>query len=119
MRNLARTITDWTYTKRGARSELGPVYKFLMAFRQFLVKYLPSALSQSPQACQTSPREIEWLAEEYLKSLTALGFSHFNLKSEFDKGEARFRQRLRRHLIEIHSEISSEVDIDILVSLAV
>ena len=116
IRNLARTVIAWTSTKRSVRSDLGPVYRSLLAFRQFLVKYLPTALSQSPH---TSPRGFEGLAEEYLKSLTALGFSHFNLKTEFDKGEERFRRRLYQHLNEIHAEISSEVDIDILVSLAV
>ena len=71
------------------------------------------------QSSQLAARHTERLAEEYHKSLTHLGFSHFHLKNEFDKGESVFQLKLRRHLRENPEEVSSDVSVDILVSLAV
>ena len=118
---LAKTIMDWTTTKKrgGVRKELRHVHHSLLAFRQFVVKYLPGALAQSGQSSQLAARQTERLAEEYHKSLTNLGFSHFHLKNEFDKGESVFQLKLRRHLRENPEEVSSDVSVDILVSLAV
>ena len=45
--------------------------------------------------------ELEGFAEDYLRGLTFLGFSHYNLKNEYDKGEGRFRTRLWGHLQDI------------------
>ena len=63
--------------------------------------------------------EIEGYAEDYLRALTYLGFSHYNLKTEYDKGEGRFRGRLWKHLQEIRSQVSPNVSIDTLVDLCV
>ena len=102
----------------GVSRDLQPVYKSLMAFKQFLVRYLPQALTEAGNHIGNR-RELELLAEEYHKSISYLGFSHFHLKNEFDKGESLFKLRLRKNLTEIHADISSEVNIDILVGLAV
>ena len=122
VRNLARTICDWTTTQRRRRSgvsrELQPVYNSLLAFKQFLVRYLPQALTETG-AQVGNRRELEVLAEEYHKSLSFLGFSHFHLKNEFDKGESLFKLRLRENLNEIQSDISHDVNIEVLLGLAV
>ena len=122
VRNLARTICDWTATKRRRRSgvsrDLQPVYNSLLAFKQFIVRYLPQALTQAG-AHIGNRRELEVLAEEYHKSISYLGFSHFSLKNEFDKGESLFKLRLRKNLNDIQSDISNDVNIEVLVGLAV
>ena len=125
VRNLARNICDWTTTKRrrrfgrpGVSRDLQPVYNSLVAFKQFLVRYLPKALTDAGDQIGNM-RELELLAEEYHKSISYLGFTHFHLKTEFDKGESSFKLRLRKNLNEIHAEISSDVNLDVLVGLAV
>ena len=125
VKNFARTVCDWTTTKRrrrfgvsGVSRELQPVYNSLLAFKQFLVRYLPQALTEAGANTGTR-RELEQLAEEYHKSISYLGSSHFTLKNEFDKGESLFKLRLRKNLNEIQNEISSDVNIDLLVGLAV
>ena len=123
MRNLARTISDWTATKArrrtGVRRDLQPVYNSLLAFKQFIVRYLPQALIQAGAHTTGNRRELELLAEEYHKSISYLGFSHFSLKNEFDKGESAFKLRLRENLNDIQSDISNDVNIEVLVGLAV
>ena len=125
VRNLARNICDWATTKRrrrfgrpGVSRDLQPVYNSLVAFKQFLVRYLPKALTDAGDQIGNM-RELELLAEEYHKSISYLGFTHFHLKTEFDKGESSFKLRLRKNLNEIHAEISSDVNLDVLVGLAV
>ena len=98
--------------------DLQPVYNSLLAFKQFIVRYLPQALTEAGQNIGNR-RELELLAEEYHKSISFLGFSHFSLKNEFDKGESLFKLRLRKNLNEIQSDISNDVNIEVLVGLAV
>ena len=125
VRNFARSISDWTATRNrrrigrsGVSRDLQPVYNSLLAFKQFLVRYLPAALTEAG-AHIGNRRELEVLAAEYHRSISCLGFTHFHLKTEFDKGESLFKLRLRKNLNDIHGEISSDVNIDILVGLAV
>ena len=63
--------------------------------------------------------EMESLAEDYHRALSYLGFSHYNLKSEYDKGEARFRDRLSQHLHDLGDQIPATVRVSSLTDMCV
>ena len=95
-----------------------PVYNSLMSFKQYLFKSLPGVLDQLGTVVKNKS-ELESLAEDYHRALSYLGFSHYNLKNEYDQGEHRFKMRLWKHLSDIKSQISPSVSIDSLVQLCV
>ena len=124
--NIVRKINDWglTQVKHGLRAKpnvepsLLPVYNSLMAFKQYLFKSLPRALEELGTEMRTKA-ELEVVAEDYHLSLAMLEFSHYSLKSEYDKGEARFRGRLGGHLMEVRPRLPASVNTDTLVDLCV
>ena len=124
--NIMRRIQDWgaEQSRQGVRARPGvarallPVYNSLMAFKQFLFHSLPRALEELGTLARTKA-DLEGLAEDYHRALAMLEFSHYNLKSEYDKGEARFRGRLGGHLREIGAGLPATVNTDTLVDLCV
>ena len=124
--NIIRKINDWgaEQIRHGVRARpnvdraLLPVYNSLMAFKQYLFKALPRALEELGTETRTKA-ELEVVADDYHRSLAMLEFSHYSLKSEYDKGEARFRGRLGGHLREISARLPASVNKDSLVDLCV
>ena len=89
-----------------------------MSFKQYLFKSLPAVLEELGTAAKNKS-ELESIAEDYHRGLPYLGFSHYNLKNEYDHGEHRFKMRLWKHLSDIQSQIASTVCINSLVQLCV
>ena len=123
---IIRRINYWgvEQSRHGVRARpnvdraLLPVYNSLMAFKQYLFRSLPRALEELGNKTRTKS-ELEDVAEDYHRSLAMLEFSHYSLKSEYDKGEARFRGRLGGHLREIRPRLPASVNADTLVDLCV
>merc|ERR1712098_275274 len=124
MMKIARVISDWCCGQSGGARRadidrsLQPVYTSLMAFKHFLLKSLPITLEEMGTVTKNKS-ELEGYAEDYLRGLTYLGFSHYNLKNEYDKGEGRFRTRLWGHLQDVRSQLAPIVSIDALVDLCI
>ena len=95
-----------------------PVYNSLMSFKQFLFKSLGPVLQELGTVTRDKS-ELESVAEDYHRALTYLGLSHFNLKSEYDRGERRFREQLWQHLNNIRHRVPATVSIDTLTHLCV
>ena len=123
---IIRRISHWGVEqgRLGVRARpnvdraLLPVYNSLMAFKQYLFRNLPRALEELGNKTR-SKSELEDVTEDYHRSLAMLEFSHYSLKSEYDKGEARFRGRLGGHLREIRPRLPASVNTDTLVDLCV
>ena len=66
-----------------------------------------------------SKTEMESLAEDYHRALSYLGFSHYNLKNEYDKGEQWFRDRLTTHLHDLGDKIPATVSVQSLTQMCI